>query len=403
MEPPPGSDVKTKMGLLKSPVGLAAGYDKVGRYVAPLAKLGFGYIVAGTFTLKPREGHPRPRVARRGQELALVNAMGMPNPGVYEFVRSFRRPRRRCSVLASIAGDDIEELAECHRAVQPVVDGVEVNLSCPTFPSAARLRETSFVKDMREMLAILEDAYGCPVDTEFTANFFGDEGYRINLVQCRPLPVNAPGMAAEVPADLRKDDLILEAHGAVIGQSRTAPVDRLIYVVPSVYGRLPVNERYAIARLIGRITHADEPRQPKTILLLGPGRWGTTTPSLGVPVSFAEINTISVLCEIVAMREDLVPDVSFGTHFFNELVEQDILYLALFPGRAGNLLNEEFLRAAPNKLTKLVPDAGARSDVVRVIDVADLADGRVLTLNANVLNQKVVCYLERDGSGPGGG
>lgn len=148
MEPPPGSDVKTKMGLLKSPVGLAAGYDKVGRYVAPLAKLGFGYIVAGTFTLKPREGHPRPRVARRGQELALVNAMGMPNPGVYEFVRSFRRPRRRCAVLASVAGDDIEELAECHRAVQPVVDGVEVNLSCPTFPSAARLRETSFVKEL---------------------------------------------------------------------------------------------------------------------------------------------------------------------------------------------------------------------------------------------------------------
>lgn len=264
------------------------------------------------------------------------------------------------------------------------------------------LSETSFVADMREMLAILEDAYGCPVDTEFTANFFGDEGYRINLVQCRPLPVNAPGMAAAVPADLRKDDLILEARGAVIGQSRTAPVDRLIYVVPSVYGRLPVNERYAVARLIGQITHADEPRRPKTIMLLGPGRWGTTTPSLGVPVSFAEINTISVLCEIVAMREDLVPDVSLGTHFFNELVEQDILYLALFPDRAGNLLNEEFLRAAPNKLARLIPDAGARSDVVRVIDVAELADGRMLILNANAVNQRVVCYLDRDGSRRGG-
>ena len=73
-------------------------------------------------------------------------------------------------------------------------------------------------------------------------------------------------------------------------------------------------------------------------MLIGPGRWGTTTPSLGVPVSFAEIDTVSVLCEIVAMRDDLVPDVSLGTHFFNDLVEMDILYLALFPGRQGQLL-----------------------------------------------------------------
>ena len=75
-------------------------------------------------------------------------------------------------------------------------------------------------------------------------------------------------------------------------------------------------------------------------MLIGPGRWGTTTPSLGVPVHFAEINTVSVLCEIVAMRDDLVPDVSLGTHFFNDLVENDMLYLALFPKREGNYWND---------------------------------------------------------------
>ena len=80
-------------------------------------------------------------------------------------------------------------------------------------------------------------------------------------------------------------------------------------------------------------------------MLIGPGRWGTTTPSLGVPVCFAEIDTVSVLCEIVAMREDLVPDVSLGTHFFNDLVEMDMLYLALFPGRQGQLLERGVLRA----------------------------------------------------------
>jgi pyruvate,water dikinase len=77
-------------------------------------------------------------------------------------------------------------------------------------------------------------------------------------------------------------------------------------------------------------------------MLIGPGRWGTTSPELGVPVRFAEINNAAVLCELVVMREGLVPDVSLGTHFFSDLVETDILYLAVFPQRQDNRLNEKF-------------------------------------------------------------
>ena len=130
-------------------------------------------------------------------------------------------------------------------------------------------------------------------------------------------------------------------------------------------------------------------------MLLGPGRWGTTTPSLGVPVSFAEISSVSVLCEIVAMRDDLVPDVSLGTHFFNEMVEADILYLALFPGREGNFLNEDWLTRAPNSLAALLPDAADRANVLRVIDAADLDGGRQIDLVANNLRQQAVCYLQQ--------
>ncbi|MHB1034784.1 MAG: PEP/pyruvate-binding domain-containing protein [Pirellulales bacterium] len=262
------------------------------------------------------------------------------------------------------------------------------------------LSETSFVADMRAMLRILQEAYECPVDTEFTANFFGRGRHRVNLVQCRPLQVSSGGVASELPPGLEERDRILEAEGAVIGQSRLTPIDRLVYVVPSVYGQLPVNDRYAIARLIGRLMHVAEPAPPKSIMLIGPGRWGTTTPSLGVPVSFAEVNNISVLCEIVAMREDLVPDVSLGTHFFNELVEMDILYLALFPGRKSNAWNRDFFEKSPNRLTELVPEAGRWADVVRVIDIPRRFDGAAtLKLNANTLTQKVVCYLERNGQG----
>ena len=120
-------------------------------------------------------------------------------------------------------------------------------------------------------------------------------------------------------------------------------------------------------------------------------------PLLGVPVSFAEIDTVSVLCEIVAMRENLVPDVSLGTHFFNDLVEWDMLYLALFPGRAGNQWSLEFFEQSPNRLEELVPDAAQWAHAVRVIDLPrpDAPD-RPLTIWASSVDQKVLCYL----SGP---
>jgi pyruvate,water dikinase len=243
------------------------------------------------------------------------------------------------------------------------------------------------------MLAILHKAYDYPVDVEFTANFFPDSSYKINLVQCRPLQVKGGGPVTAPAPHIEKEDLVVEAHGAVIGESRLIDVDRMIYVEPALYGQLPVAERYAVARLIGRLAHADS-MAGKTIMMLGPGRWGTTTPSLGIPARFADINTVSVLVEIVAMRDDLVPDVSLGTHFLNELIEMDILYLALFPTRQDNFLNKEFFASAPNRLAEVAPDAAAWAPMVRIIDTPDLG-GAALKLHANTLKQTVLCYLER--------
>ncbi len=256
------------------------------------------------------------------------------------------------------------------------------------------LSDTAFVEDMRNMLKILRDAYEYPVDIEFTANFLSDGGCRINLVQCRPLQVREGGQIVPVPKDLRAEDVVLEAQGTIVGQSSFTVVERMIYVVPSRYMKLPITDRYSVARMIGRLTHAEEEGEPgKTLMLLGPGRWGTSTPSLGVPVSFAEINTASVLCEIVGMHGEVVPDVSLGTHFFNDLVEANMLYFAVFQGKKGNRLNEAFFERGRNRLEDLLPEEGRWSDVVRVIDVSDISDGRVLYLNANSPGQRAVCYL----------
>lgn len=255
------------------------------------------------------------------------------------------------------------------------------------------LSATPFVADMKEMLAVLRDAYDYPVDIEFTANFLGDGSYRINLVQCRPLQVKEGGGILPPPRTVARKDLVFESRGPIVGQSSRTAVDRLIYVAPSAYGKLPIGERHSVARLIGRLTHVEEEGGRKTILLLGPGRWGTKMPSLGVPVSFAEIAPVSVLCEIVSMGTDIVPNVSLGTHFFNDLVEANMLYLAVFPKGKESFLNESFFLRSRNRLPELLPDDTEWSGVVRVVDISARRGARKLVLNANTLKQRAVCYL----------
>jgi hypothetical protein len=258
------------------------------------------------------------------------------------------------------------------------------------------LAETAFVEDMRGILTTLESAYSSPVDIEFTANFLEAGRCKINLLQCRTLQVKGTEAKALPTLEIAEEALIIEARGAVIGQSRLVEVDLFIYVVPGIYGQLPLQQRHEVARLIGRVNHATAARGVKTIMLIGPGRWGTSSPSLGIPVSFAEINRVSVLCEIVSMREDLVPDVSLGTHFLSELVEMDMLYLALFPQQGANYIRTEFFEASPNLLLDLVPSAEKWQDCVKVIDPRDAAEnGAPVKLIADAAEQKVTCYFAR--------
>jgi len=107
-------------------------------------------------------------------------------------------------------------------------------------------------------------------------------------------------------------------------------------------------------------------------------------------VVFAEINHVAALCEIVAMHDNLVPDVSLGTHFLNELIEADMLYFALFPRMGGNQLDEAGLCQLPNRLVELLPDAARWNDVVQVVDVEQ---GRA-TLYADAERQRVVLTLD---------
>jgi hypothetical protein len=167
----------------------------------------------------------------------------------------------------------------------------------------------------------------------------------------------------------------------------------VIYVDPDAYARLGTQDRHEVARVIGRLNRL-EPEADRRILLAGPGRWGTTTVALGVPVAFAEIQRVSVLCEIMRLGE-VVPDVSLGSHFFNDLVEQAMLYLALYPGYPGHLLEEARLRGWTGRLPELLPDDARLAGVIRVVDFPLPGDDRVLWLNASCVAQEALGWLAR--------
>nr|MDO8114172.1 PEP/pyruvate-binding domain-containing protein [Candidatus Sigynarchaeota archaeon] len=256
------------------------------------------------------------------------------------------------------------------------------------------LNRTNFPLDMRKMLKVLEEAYANPIDIEFTVNFSSGTEYKINLLQCRPFQVKRDVGVVSAPGDIEEKYLIFKTQGPIIGNSFATAVDLLVYVEPSLYGKLPDRERYALARLIGKITH-HEKAKGKKIAIIGPGRWGTTTPSLGIPVSFSEIDTVSIIGEIAEMHEGLVPDVSLGTHFFNDLVELDMTYFAIYPGKEGNRIKKDFFVTSKNSLASYTDDAISWNNILRVIDANENKNLGEIMINMNSMDQRGFCYVKK--------
>ena len=95
------------------------------------------------------------------------------------------------------------------------------------------------------------------------------------------------------------------------------------------------------------------------------------------------------------MRDDLIPDVSLGTHFYSNLVELDMMYLAILPGKDGNFVNDEFLMNQPNRLTEILPNAAPFASCLRVLEVSDPANDYTVQFNSNIIQQTAICYREK--------
>jgi hypothetical protein len=197
----------------------------------------------------------------------------------------------------------------------------------------------------------------------------------------------------EFPKEIPPEDVLFTADRYVTtGIARG--IEYLVYVDPMEYDLLDSREKLVeVGRIVGRI---NEKLPLKRFVLIGPGRWGSRGDiKLGVRVGYSDINRTALLIEVARSKKGYVPDLSFGTHFFQDLVEAGIRYLPLYPDSEGAVFNEGFFESAHNCLTKMVPGSEEFAHVIKVIRVAREESDATVTVLMDGDRERAIAYLER--------
>lgn len=284
-------------------------------------------------------------------------------------------------VLENTAGLPMSHLAEIDRAATTRAE--QIGLKGPVWRLTFRplVHQSAFIERLSSLLKTLESAYQHPVDVEFTLHLNADGEPAFNLVQCRPLATIGETGPVHIPDNLPDNRILFRTRGHFMGGNINLRIKRVIRVDASVYAGLTTPQRHEVARLVGeKVRSGDQPT-----LLIGPGRWGTSSPDLGVPVRFPDIAGVAALVEVAEKAGEMVPDLSYGSHFFQDLVETGTAYAALFP-------DSPQCQYCPQHLPEPQPLDANASAVEQAVRVYDLRD-HPLQLSADVIAQKLACYF----------
>ena len=271
---------------------------------------------------------------------------------------------------------DIVSLYEFHhlRTPSPMQEDFGPGETVVTFDGL--VKRADFCRQVKAILDTLRETLGMPVDIEFAS-----DGRHFYLLQCRPQNLSGIDAPAPIPLNAPPHD-ILFTTSKYIGNGQVPNITHIVYVVPERYEALETrSEMLEVGRAVGRLNKLLPKRQ---FALIGPGRWGSRGDiRLGVSVTYADISNAGCLIEVARRRGAYVPELSFGTHFFQDLVETGIRYLPLYPDEEGAVFNERFLLYSKNALADIAPEFAALSDTLRVIEVPSSSGGKVLHILMN--------------------
>jgi len=258
------------------------------------------------------------------------------------------------------------------------------------------IQRTEVADQMKRILNLLERYYKTPVDMEFAVhvdklNSVTPE-IKISILQCRPQAYSEEE-AAFVPDDLADSDIVFSTS-RMVPQGLVSGIQYVLFVVPEGYYALPTPaERSELGRIIGRLNTllANE-----TFICVGPGRWGTRNPDLGVNIRYADVYNTRSLVELAGEGIGPAPEPSFGTHFFQDLVEARVFPLAIFLDDEDVVFNRQFFYETPNQLAQLAPDEVNLESCIRLIDVNSFRPGHHLELVMDNEVGQAVAYLSKE-------
>jgi hypothetical protein len=257
------------------------------------------------------------------------------------------------------------------------------------------INRTKLVNIIGEMLTKLEEAWGQPVDIEFTAYVDSESNIRVNLLQCRSLRVpTLASTGASIPEKMPRKQILFRSNRA-INAGMVSDIRYIIYIDPRKYAEVAtIDTKKSLGRVVGKLNDQLRHKEGK-VMSMGPGRWGSNNIELGVNVGYADIDVTAVLVEIAREEAGHVPEVSYGTHFFQDLVESDILYLPVYPDDDASDFNTEFFARSPNVLRDLSPELGSFEDIVHVIDVPVATGGASAKVIADPKTRQAICFLDK--------
>ncbi len=249
------------------------------------------------------------------------------------------------------------------------------------------VRNTSMIKLMQSVMVLLKEKLGYPVDIEFASD--GDNLY---LLQCRPQSRNYDNKPVAIPPNIPLPKTIFTAD-KYISNGKVTGIKTIVYVDPALYAAL--EKREDLVNVAYAISHLNSILPRKSFILMGPGRWGSRGDiKLGVPVAYSDINNTAMLIEIAGKESKFQPELSFGTHFFQDLVEENIKYLPLYPEDNHIIFNKSIFSNKNNFLGEMVPSYAYLSDVIKVIRVEKVGFDKELVVLMNADLQKAIAYLD---------
>ncbi|HML36730.1 MAG TPA: PEP/pyruvate-binding domain-containing protein [Bacillota bacterium] len=367
--------LKREDGLLRMVMGLGTrAVDRVG----------------DDFPILVSPGQPRLRVNHVPQEMKkyspqMMDVLDMENNrfvtiNIEEFIRDYGLDTPYLGQVASyLRGDMITDYNKY---------STNSEHDTPVITFDGLINKTPVISQLRVIMSLLSEKLDFPVDVEFAS-----DGEFLYILQCRAQSKSRDNVPVAIPTDIPSQNTIFTAN-KYITNGKVTGIKTVVYVDPEEYGKLENHQD--LVRVGNAVSELNRILYRRSFLLMGPGRWGSRGDiKLGVPVTYSDISNSAMLIEIAKKKSRHQPELSFGTHFFQDLVEANIKYLPLYPEDEGIVFQTSFFQKNTNALEAMLPAYADLRDVIKVINISEnyFKKDMVVLMNADL--GKAVAFLEQ--------